>query len=136
LEADEKLEKLGKLLAELEGRWIFVEGQKDKKALARLGYVNVLTISGNLRQSCERLNGQASSVVVLTDLDRRGDELAKKAREELEACSIRAEIDLRRRLAYLLNIRHFEDAERGYERLRETVEKGRKVPLKKGENNG
>jgi 5S rRNA maturation endonuclease (ribonuclease M5) len=134
LEANEKLEKLGKLLAELEGRWIFVEGLKDKKALSRLGFANVLTISGNLRQSCERLRGQASKVVVLTDLDRRGDELAIKAREELEACSIRAEIDIRRRLAYLLNIRHFEDAERGYVRLRETAEKGHKV--KKGENNG
>lgn len=118
MDADEKLGKLQKFLAGLEGKWIFVEGLRDKRALLGLGFTNVLTISGNLRQSCGRLEGHASRVVVLTDLDRRGDELAKKAADELGSCSIRADTTTRRLLAGLLGIRYFEDAMNGYERLK------------------
>ena len=125
MEANVKLERLGRLMADLEGRWIFVEGLRDKSALKGLGFEKILTISGNLTQSCDRLQGKADEVVVLTDLDRRGDELAKRAKDELEARSIKADIGTRIRFARLLGIRYFEDAERGYERLKQ-----------EGENNG
>lgn len=111
----EKIEKLDKIFEKLRDEWIFVEGKRDKQALQHLGFSKVLTISGNLRQSCRRVDRR---VYVLTDLDRRGDQLAKKAKEELESLSVKADIEVRKRVARLLNIRYFEDAERAYEELK------------------
>ena len=126
METEERLERLDKILAKLRDEWIFVEGKKDREALRGLGFLKILTISGNLRLSCDHAASQkALKVFVLSDLDRRGDELAKNARDELESRSIRADIDARRVLAYLLNIRHFEDAKRGYDKIKDKVqEKG------------
>ena len=124
MEIEERQKKLDKLLQKLQGSWIFVEGKKDRKALHALGYVSILTISGNLRQSCDRLTAiNAEKVFVLTDLDRRGDELAKLARDELEARSIRADLEMRKDLGHLLNIRNFEDAKRAYDKIKEELEK-------------
>jgi 5S rRNA maturation endonuclease (ribonuclease M5) len=110
------MKKLEIILEKLKGEWIFVEGLKDKEALKKLGFQNILTISGNLRQSCRRV--EAEKVYVLTDLDRRGDQLAKMAVDELESNSIRADLEVRKKLAFLLRIRFFEDACRAYEELK------------------
>lgn len=112
----ERMEKLEKLLDKLKGEWVFVEGLKDKEALSNLGFRNIMTISGNLRQSCRKVD--ADKVFVLTDLDRRGDQLAGMAKDELESNSIRADLEARKKLAFLLRIRFFEDAYRAYEELK------------------
>jgi len=120
---DERLKKLDKILEKLRGKWILVEGLRDKKALSALGMTDILTISGNLIQSCGILSArEADMAYVLTDLDRRGDELAKKARDELEGRSIRVDIQTRTKLAHLLKIRYFEDASRAYEKLKQEGE--------------
>lgn len=110
------MKKLEKLLEKLRGEWVFVEGIKDRKALRKLGFRNILTISGNLRQSARKV--EADKVYVLTDLDRRGDQLARMALDELESNSIRADLEARKKLAFLLRIRFFEDAYRAYEELK------------------
>lgn len=120
-EARKTLKKLRQLLAHIKESWVFAEGQKDRRALERLGCTRVLTISGNLHSACEKVRGKAEEVVVLTDLDRRGDELAKLARGELERYSIRAELETRRKLAGILKLRYFEDADRKYEELMEEM---------------
>ncbi len=112
----EKWKKLGRLLEELGDKCVFVEGQKDKQALLKLGFVNILTISGNMDQSIRKVD--CGQVVVLTDLDRRGDQLAQIAKNKLESASIKADLESRKHLAYLLNIRFFEDAYRAYEKLK------------------
>ncbi|MFH0737833.1 MAG: hypothetical protein V1827_04200 [Candidatus Micrarchaeota archaeon] len=123
MEIGERRKKADKLLEELRGSWVLAEGQRDRKALAALGITSVLTISGNLKQSCDLLSARAvERAYVLSDLDRRGDELAKRAGEELEARSIRADLVARKRLAHLLRIRHFEDAKRAYEKLKDEGE--------------
>ncbi|NYZ74444.1 hypothetical protein H0O00_04845 [Candidatus Micrarchaeota archaeon] len=58
MKSKDRLRLLGKLLEQLNAGWIFVEGQKDRKALEKLGLRKVLTISGNLRQSCQRLTAE------------------------------------------------------------------------------
>jgi len=125
VETEDRLRLLEKLLERLKAGWIFVEGQKDRRALQGLGLRNVLTISGNLRQSCQRLaeGDKPGKVYVLTDLDRRGDELAVRARDELEACSMRADLEVRKGLARMLNIRNFENAKRAYDKLKEESER-------------
>jgi 5S rRNA maturation endonuclease (ribonuclease M5) len=126
VEIKQKLKLLDKILKQLREGWVFVEGKRDREALALLGCRNVLTISGNLRMSCDRVAEKGvERVFVLTDLDRRGEQLAALARDELEARSMRAELDARKTLGRILNIRCFEDANRGYDEL-----------IEEGENNG
>jgi len=133
VKAEERLEKIGKLLEKLKDGWIFVEGKRDKEALTAFGFDKILTISGNLRLSCDKLSvGPVEKVYVLTDLDRRGDELAKMARDELESRSIRADIELRTILAHMLRIRCFEDARRAYDKIKEEYEEGPKAPFRRG----
>ena len=115
VEIKEKIKKIERIFEELRGEWVFVEGKRDKEALEQLGFEKVLTISGNLRQSCKKAKDR---VFVLTDLDRRGDELARMAKNELESLSIRADLERRKHIAYLLNIRFFEDSKKAYEKLK------------------
>jgi 5S rRNA maturation endonuclease (ribonuclease M5) len=117
-----RLKRLRKIMAELEDNWLFVEGLKDKKALEKLGLRRIKTISGNLRQSCRELDGVAQYVIVLTDLDRRGDQLMRAAKDELEALSIKADTETRRQLAAILALRYFEDIERKYKEFMKIVE--------------
>ena len=112
----EKWKKLGRLLETLRNGCVFVEGIRDKQALMKLGFINVLTISGNMDQSIKKVD--STQVFVLTDLDRRGDQLAQIAKNKLESSSIKADLESRKRLAHLLNIRFFEDAYRAYEKLK------------------
>ncbi len=116
-EKQERLKAANKLISRLKGEWLVVEGQRDKKALQKLGMKKILTISGNLRKSVSALKGKAERVYVLTDLDRRGEQLARLAKDELEANSIRADLEARKRLAGIFRLRFFEDANRRYEKL-------------------
>jgi 5S rRNA maturation endonuclease (ribonuclease M5) len=115
------LKNLESILEKLKEEWVFVEGKKDKNALRKFGIENIKTISGNLRISCNEVSGVAKKVVVLTDLDRKGEELAKRANEELESCSIKADVETRKHLAAILDLRCFEDMERKYEKFMEKV---------------
>jgi 5S rRNA maturation endonuclease (ribonuclease M5) len=110
--------QLEKLLAALKAGVIFVEGKKDREAFVNLGCKQILTISGNLAYSCElakKMN--ASEVIVLTDMDESGDELAEKAKSELERRNIKANLDARRHLSRLLCLKEFEAAYKKYEEV-------------------
>jgi len=112
-----RLKVLERILSVLRVNWLFVEGLRDKAALEKLGCRNIKTISGNLRKSCEALDEGVNSVIVLTDIDRRGNQLALAAKGELEGMSRTADIETRRKLAGILGLRNFEDAERKYKEL-------------------
>jgi 5S rRNA maturation endonuclease (ribonuclease M5) len=116
------LRRLRKILAELRGNVVFVEGRRDKAALAKLGCTRIMTISGNLRKSCAALGRDVTKVIVLTDMDRRGGQLLGLAKAELEACSIEADTETRRPLAGILGLRFFEDAARKHLEFMEKVE--------------
>ena len=81
-----KLKLLKKVMSQLREGWLFVEGKRDKEAFLKLGFYDILTISGNLRISCDKVceSVPEQKVFVLTDFDRRGNELAKMAKEELQ----------------------------------------------------
>jgi 5S rRNA maturation endonuclease (ribonuclease M5) len=124
VEDEEKRIRVGKALKLISGHLVLVEGKKDKSALEGLGFDRVIALSGRTRRIREIFSAYTDDrmVYVLTDLDRRGEQLARIAREELEAVSMHADIDARRELGYLLNIRYFEDAGRKYRKLMEEGE--------------
>lgn len=119
-ELRKKYKKLQRLLEKMEKSVVLVEGKRDKNALKQLGCNRVITISGRIRDVCETLRGE-DKVIIATDLDRRGNEMARKAREELEGCSVSADSETRVLLARILKIRYFEDAKRGFDEFMEEV---------------
>lgn len=121
-ELKEKYKKLRRLLGKMEESVVLVEGKRDKNALEQLGMGRVITISGRIRDVCGSLEGEKRNVVIATDLDRRGNEMARRAREELEGCSLNADSETRVLLARILKIRYFEDAKRGFDEFMKEVE--------------
>jgi len=134
VEIKEKIKRMDAIIAELRDSIVFVEGKRDKAALMSLGCRDVFTISGNLRQSCEQVASsftkdeekgpreKAPRVIILTDFDRRGGQLAKTARDELEAHSIRADLELRKKIGSLMRVKFFEDFKRLYDKMIEEGE--------------
>ncbi|MDO8553436.1 MAG: hypothetical protein Q7S22_01405 [Candidatus Micrarchaeota archaeon] len=122
--------RIAELLQRIRESIVFVEGKRDKEALIALGCnaENIYTISGNLKQSCEQvMERNVKIVMILTDLDRRGNELAKRAGEELERYSITIDGTTRIEIARTLNLRFFEDLERKYLKFLEEIKQSGKI---------
>lgn len=110
--------QLAKLMGELRQGAIFVEGKRDVEALRKLGCGSIFTVSGNLRLSCEKVQMLGvQKVIILTDRDERGNELALEARSELERYGIKADLEVRIALSRILGIWRFENAHRAYEKF-------------------
>jgi len=107
---EETLEQIEELLDELrkysaEGVPIIVEGALDEKALRELGVGgDVFHVSGSGRTALNFLEGLPSrpQIVVLTDFDRAGEELARFCAEHLRRLGIEPIVDLREKLKALL----------------------------------
>lgn len=100
---EETLEEIRKVSAE--GATIIVEGTKDEKSLRKLG------VSGPISQvpnegktplnSLEELS-DCEEVVILTDFDRTGEELAKFCKRHFEKLGVTVLFKLRKRLKKFL----------------------------------
>ncbi|MBD3398427.1 hypothetical protein GF412_04350 [Candidatus Micrarchaeota archaeon] len=116
--------ELSKLMEKLEESVVLVEGKKDERALAP--YIKegrILQASGKLRTACERASGEhVKEVVVLTDRDKAGEELARMAEEELGRYGIRADLETRKRLLAILRITHVENFAKKYEEKKQELE--------------
>ena len=106
----EALEQIDELLDELrkysaKGAPIIVEGVLDEKALRELGVDgDVFRVSGSGQTALnflERLP-RHPQIVILTDFDRAGDELARFCAEHLQRLGIEPVVDLRQKLKMLL----------------------------------
>ena len=134
VEVKEKIKRMDAIIAALRNSIVFVEGKRDKAALMSLGCTDVFTISGNLRQSCDRVASfldkeegarsrpGAPRVVILTDFDRRGGQLAMMARDELEARSLGVDLETRKKIGSLMRVKFFEDFRRLYDKMIEEGE--------------
>jgi 5S rRNA maturation endonuclease (ribonuclease M5) len=88
------------------GTTIVVEGDRDRRALLRLGVTGriVPLHSGQrLGRVAKELAETADRVILLTDWDTEGGHLAQKLREFLEAGPTEVDSDFRRRLARALH---------------------------------
>jgi len=105
----EMLEQVEELLDELrryaaEGTPILVEGSRDRRALRELDVKGpIFQISGK-KTVLNFLEGLASykRIVVMTDFDRRGNELAKFCAKHLQGLGPKPILDLREKLKALL----------------------------------
>ena len=99
---------LDRLRAEGEtpGTVIAVEGTRDRAALRRLGLgpaVMLVHRGRSMSRWVHELGPSTRRVVVLTDWDRAGGELAARLRDHLRASHVDCDLELRRRLAVLLH---------------------------------
>jgi len=121
-EKERSVKRLTLLLERLEGKALFVEGKKDQEALAALGFPDSYALAGKLRQAVKKAaESGVSSVVILTDLDAAGNELAGYARDELRGYGIKCDTELRKEIAGLLGFRNFEDMKRKHDEFEQRM---------------
>lgn len=127
----ERLEELEDLLEKLRNDNlefpVVVEGEKDERALRRIGLegdIIKINVGDTLFHLCENLARRYDRVIILTDWDRTGGRLARSIREGLDANVVGYDLAFRADLARLCK-KEIKDVEGlpGYlTRLRRDVE--------------
>ncbi len=88
--------------------FILVEGTRDVGALRFLGVtvpIDVFSHVGQVEHDvAANISAKARSVLVLTDFDETGVGLAKRITELLAAEGVHVQVDLRRKIGYLMGV--------------------------------
>jgi 5S rRNA maturation endonuclease (ribonuclease M5) len=105
------------------GAAIIVEGMRDMQALRALG-ISGPVILASRRPALELAEDAArryKEIIVLTDWDQKGDEMARMIDQHLRSAGIRADLDIRSRLKKLVRkeIKDVESLSLYVERMRE-----------------
>jgi 5S rRNA maturation endonuclease (ribonuclease M5) len=95
-----EVEELLAILRENVERQVIVEGKRDKEVLCSLGFKKVLTISNGIYETTELLADR--DVLILTDFDREGREIARKLERILQPIGFRVDIVTRKRIGHML----------------------------------
>ena len=108
----ERLEKLEELILQLqnqsnEGNVIIVEGQRDRRALRKLGITGPIELGTkkSLLLFCEELARTYRNAIILTDWDRNGNRLAELMDQYLMAVSVKVNTDIREKIQNLVQKR-------------------------------
>jgi len=125
---ERRLEKISKLIERIafqceHGTPIVVEGRNDKITLKQLGIKGKIFMIKSHGESLltflERLN-EFKEIILLTDFDKEGNELASLIIDELSRRGIKVNNELRNKLKKLVNseVRSIEDLKCVFERLK------------------
>lgn len=88
-----------------DGAILVVEGERDRRALRRLGLEGPILLvhrGASISATAQHLLHRGRRVIVLTDWDREGGVLARRLKEFLEAESVPLDLEYRRRLSRIL----------------------------------
>ena len=100
LRIEEELEEL-KFCVE-EGVPILIEGKRDEEALRELGINgNFIKVSGSglkLYEIAEKAVESSSKVVILTDFDKKGNELAKRLSKDIQSLGSHPNLKIRKKI--------------------------------------
>ena len=80
---------------------ILIEGKKDEKSLKELGIDgNFIKVSGSPHKLFEiaEIAAQSSKIIILTDFDRKGNELAQKLSEDIQRLGSYPNLQIRRKI--------------------------------------
>jgi len=129
MEDCERLAEVEKIIGEMaaraaDGAIILVEGRRDRDSLRMLGIEGriVQTSHETLFVLAEKVATERCDVIVLSDWDERGDEVAKKTEIYMRSNGVAPDCALRKKLKELLkkDIKDVESLNGYIERLRET----------------
>jgi 5S rRNA maturation endonuclease (ribonuclease M5) len=121
----EALEELiGALLeASDRGAAIIVEGRRDRESLRALGALGPIIMASQkpLLSLAEDVAGEHREIIVLTDWDEKGEEMALQIEKHLRCSGSRGDVEIRSRLKRLVkkDIKDVESLSRYVERMRE-----------------
>ena len=88
------------ILQENTEKQVIVEGKRDKDVLCSLGFKKILTISKGIYETTEQL--KEKKVVILTDFDSEGRQIAKKLNRILQPLGYSVDITTRRKVGLML----------------------------------
>ena len=84
------------------GMPILIEGKKDEEALKNLGINgDFIKVSGSpykLFEITEMATKSSSKIIILTDFDKKGNELAKKLSEDIQGFGSHPDLEIRRKI--------------------------------------
>lgn len=97
-----------------EGVPILIEGKKDEEALEKLGIKgDFIKVSGShlkLFEVAELAANSSSKVIILTDFDKKGNQLAKKLSRDIQSLGSHPDLQIRKRIMGLTR-RYIKDIE-------------------------
>ncbi len=101
-----KFERLERWIIEVkeDPRTKLVEGKNDKKALNELGITNVQTLHKSLQETVTGIN----EAIILTDYDRKGEELKVRLEELFKGEGKRVDTSYRKQLRILTGLNYVE----------------------------
>ncbi len=101
----------------LKNEVVFVEGKRDVEALERLG-ISSIPIVGRVESAIKKVEG-SKRVVLLMDLDIKGNQLAERTAELLWCEGVKVDCESRKKLGRILRVKYFEELDRKYESFKE-----------------
>jgi len=96
---NQDVEELLKILERNKDKQTIIEGKRDKKVLCSLNFTNIITIEKGLYETAEKL--QEKEVLLLTDFDSEGKQIAKKLNIFLQHLGYKADKETRRKIGLL-----------------------------------
>ena len=84
-----------------QGMPILIEGKKDEESLRELGIKgNFIKVSGSPLKLFEiaEIAAQSSKIIILTDFDKKGNELAQKLSEDIQRLGSYPDLQIRRKI--------------------------------------
>ena len=84
-----------------QGMPILIEGKKDEESLKELGIDgNFIKVSGSPLKLFEvaEIAAQSSKIIILTDFDKKGNELAQKLSEDIQRLGSYPDLQIRRKI--------------------------------------
>ncbi len=84
-----------------QGMPILIEGKKDEESLRQLGINgNFIKVSGSPLKLFEiaEIAAQSSKIIILTDFDKKGNELARKLSEDIQRLGSYPDLQIRRKI--------------------------------------
>ena len=94
-----EVEELLDILEKKKDKHTIVEGKRDKKVLCSLNFTNIFTIEKGLYETVEGL--KENEVLVLTDFDSEGKQIAKKLNIFLQHLDKKADKETRRKIGLM-----------------------------------
>lgn len=132
---ERKLEKLNYLIERLKddvsaGALLIVEGERDVDSLRTIGIKNnivaVKSCGKTIQEIIDEISSLNKEIILLTDFDKRGRELAERLCKSLEGMKVKVNLKFWRELCELLggDIKDIEGLTACLENLKKKVERG------------
>jgi 5S rRNA maturation endonuclease (ribonuclease M5) len=97
--ANREVEELLEILDNNKDKQTIVEGKRDKKVLCLLNFTNIITIEKGIYETTEKL--EEKEVLILTDFDSEGRQIAKKFNLLLQHLGYKADKETRRKIGFM-----------------------------------